>query len=76
MRQIKRITSFDTCEGFVRRFCHDNTFSDPMLSNDEQVKRNLRDAIEKTDHHLVLGVFDGQRMAGLFSFLIAAHCRL
>ncbi len=65
MRQIKRIALFDACEGFVRRFCHDSAFSDPMLSNDEQMKRNLRNAIEKPEHHLVLGVFDGERMLGV-----------
>lgn len=69
MRQIKIITSFDGCEGFVRGFCRDNAFSDPMLSNDEQIRCNLRKAIEKPEDHLVIGVFDGQKMVGLFSFL-------
>ncbi len=70
MKQIKIITSFDECEAFVRGFCRDNAFSDPMLSNGEQIKRSLIKSIEKPKDHLVLGVFDGRQMAGLFSFLV------
>lgn len=73
MRQIRNIASFDECEEFIRGFCHDNAFSDPMFSNDEQVKCNLVKAIEKPKDHVVLGVFDGQRMVGLFSFLVLAE---
>lgn len=69
MRQIKEIASFEECEGFVRGFCRDNAFSDPMLSNDEQMKHNLIKAIEKPEDHAVIGVYDGVRMVGLFSFL-------
>ncbi len=73
MRQIKNIASFDECEAFVRGFCHNNAFSDPMLSNDEQIKHNLIKAIENPKDHVVLGVFDGRRMVGLFSFLALAE---
>ncbi len=73
MRKIERITSFDECEAFVRGFCRDNAFSDPMLSNNEQIKHNLIKAIEKPKDHLVIDVFDGQRMVGLFSFLTLAE---
>lgn len=70
MRQIKSITSFDECEVFVRGFCYDNVFSDPMLLNDEQVICNLKKAIKETENHLVTGIFEGQKMVGLFSFLV------
>lgn len=73
MRQIKVITSFDRCEKFVRSFCRNNAFSDPMLSNDEQIECNLIKAIEKPEDHLVIGVFDGQKIVGLFSFLALAE---
>lgn len=70
MRKVNRITSFEACEGFVRGFCCDNTFSDPMLSNEEQIKNNLINAIERPESHLVIGVFDERQMVGLFSFLV------
>ncbi len=41
MRQIKTISSFEECESFVRGFCRVKAFSDPMLSNDEQIKNTL-----------------------------------
>lgn len=67
---VKNIISFDECEAFVRRFCADNTFSDPMLSTDEQVKTNLLKSIEKPENHAVIGVFGNQRLIGLFAFLV------
>lgn len=73
MRQIKSVASFDECEAFVRGFCRDNAFSDPMLSNDEQINVNLGKAMEKPKDHLVLGIFDGPRLVGLFSFLVLAE---
>lgn len=77
MRQIKIITSFDECEEFVLGFCRDNAFSDPMLSNDEQIKSKLVKAIEKPKDHVVIGVYDERQMVGLFSFLaLADECYL
>lgn len=73
MRKIKIISSYEECEAFVLGFCRDNAFSDPMLSNDEQIKHNLIKAIEKPEDHCVLGAFDGQEMVGLFSFLALAQ---
>lgn len=69
MREIKRITSFEECEAFVLSFCKDNAFSDPMLSNDEQLRCNLIKAIEDPQRHAVIGIFKGDEMVGLFSFL-------
>lgn len=73
MRQIKNITSFDQCKAFIRGFSQDSAFSHPMLASDEQIEHNLRKAIEKPEDHFVIGVFDGQRMTGLFSFLAPAE---
>lgn len=69
---VKTIMSFDECEAFVRSFCDDTVFSDPMLSNDEQIKCNLIKAIEKTERCTVIGIFREQQMVGLFSFLALA----
>lgn len=66
---VKKIMSFDECETFVRGFCADAVFSDPMLSNDEEIKCNLIKAIEKTERCAVIGIFKGRQMIGLFSFL-------
>lgn len=66
---IKRITSFAECEAFVRDFCADKIFSDPMLSTDEQVACNLKKSIEKPESHAVIGVFKDGQMTGLFAFL-------
>ena len=66
---IRKIRSFEECEAFIRRIQRDATFSDPMLSNEEQVKNNLLKAIKKPESHCVLGVFRDGDMVGLFSFL-------
>ena len=69
---VKKINSFDECERFVRSFRADDPFSDPMLSNDEQIANNLIRAIEKKDNHSVIGIFKNSKMVGLFSFLVLA----
>ncbi len=66
---IKNVMSFDECEPFVRDFCADNIFSDPMLSSDEEIKNNLINAIGKKDSHLVVSICMNGQMIGLFSFL-------
>ncbi|MBD5460379.1 MAG: hypothetical protein HDR26_05480 [Lachnospiraceae bacterium] len=65
----KSVMSFDECESFVNDFCADNIFSDPMLSNAEQIKCNLINAIEKKDSHTVISIWRNRQMIGLFSFL-------
>ena len=69
---VKKINSFDECERFVRSFRADNPFSDPMLSNDEQMTNNLIKAIGKKENHSVIGIFKNSKMVGLFSFLVLA----
>ena len=65
----KSVMSFDECESFVNGFYTDNIFSDPMVSNAEQIKCNLINAIEKKDTHVVIGICMNHQMIGLFSFL-------
>ena len=65
----KSVMSFDECELFVNGFRTDDIFSDPMMSNSEQIKCNLINAIEKKDNHVVISICMNQQMIGLFSFL-------
>lgn len=65
----KSVMSFDECELFVNSFRTDDIFSDPMLSNAEQIKCNLINAIEKNDIHVVISICMNRQMIGLFSFL-------
>lgn len=66
---IKSVASFDECESFVNGFLADKTFSDPMLSNEQEITYNLINAIEKTVNHVVISISMDQQMIGLFSFL-------
>lgn len=67
---VKKIHSFDECEKFVHCFTANNFFSDPMLSNDEQISNNLIKVIEKKENHRVIGIYENNDMIGLFSFLV------
>ena len=67
---IRIIKSFHECQDFVLNFCRDPDLSDPMLSNEEQLRNNLTKAIEKPEKHTVWGVFREEHMIGLFSFLV------
>ena len=66
---IRIIRSYDECRDFASGFQGDPNFSDPMLSDEEQVQCNLINAIDRTDHY-VLGVYQDATMIGLFTFLI------
>ena len=67
---IDIIRSFDECQDFISDFRRDPDFSDSMLSNEEQMQNNLTQAIEQPEKHTVWGVYQENRMTGLFSFLI------
>lgn len=69
---VKRIRSFVECEKFVHRFNADNSFSDTMLSSDEQITNNLIKAIDNKENHRVIGIHKNNVMIGLFSFLVLA----
>lgn len=67
---IRIIESYDECKDFAADFAADPTFSDPMLTTDEQVRCNLIKSINQPERHRVIGVYDGDRMTGLFAFLV------
>ena len=67
---IRIIQSFDACRDFVCGFYGDPDFSDPMLTNEEQLQNNLIASIEKPDKHCVWGVFQNEQLVGLFAFLV------
>ena len=66
---IQIIKSYDECREFASSFQGDPNFSDPMLSDEEQVQCNLINAIDRTDRY-VLGVYQDATMIGLFTFLV------
>lgn len=67
---IQKIRSYDDCRDFVSTFRDDPNFSDPMLTNEEQLRNNLIKSIEKPETHSVLAVYRDAQMVGLFSFLV------
>lgn len=67
---IRRVEAYEQCSRFVDGFHGDPEFSDPMLTDGEQLKNNLINAIQKTDSHVVLGIYRQAEMVGLFSFLL------
>lgn len=66
---IRIIKFYDECREFASSFQGDPNFSDPMLSDEEQVNCNLINAIDRTDRY-VLGVYQDAAMIGLFTFLV------
>ncbi len=66
---IQSIQSYDECRDFASGFQNDPCFSDPMLTNEEQVQCNLIDTIDREDR-CVLGIYQGTMLVGLFTFLV------
>lgn len=66
---IRIIKSYNECRDFASEFQSDPNFSDPMLSDEEQVQCNLINAINRTNR-CVLGVYQDASMIGLFTFLV------
>lgn len=66
---IKQIKSIDEVMSFCQSFVGDNIFSDPTLENEEQFKCNLVRSIEDTEKHHTIGVYQNNRLIGLFAFL-------
>lgn len=67
---IRIIQSMDECIEFVRGFHGDAQFSDPMLTNEEQFQTSLVKCVEHPDRHCALGVYLGEQLIGLFTFLV------
>lgn len=66
---LKRLTSAKEYIDFINEINRDPNFSDPMLSNEEQIRCNLLDAPDKPSNQ-IWGVFEEARITGLFVFLI------
>lgn len=66
---IRILRELDSFASFLTDLNHDPDYSDPHLLSKEQLKCNLRNAVEKQSN-LVLGVFDGDQITGLFVFLV------
>lgn len=66
---IRSIPSYDACKDFIAQFRHDPAFCDPMLRDEEQMEVNLRRRIAEPGDDLVLGVYEGEKLTGLFVFL-------
>ena len=67
---VRTIQSMDECIEFVRGFHGDAQFLDPMLTNEEQFQINLVKCVEHPDRHCALGVYLGEQLIGLFTFLV------
>lgn len=66
---IKSLQSIDNYQEFIYSFFNDENFSDPMLTSKEQIQCNLLNSVNKPND-IVLGVFDGENIIGLFVFLV------
>lgn len=71
---IKILTSVDEYMGFIRDVNADPNFREPMLSTDEQFRCNLQGHLD-TPNDRVFGVFEGQEMTGLFSFVVTLEAK-
>ncbi len=72
---IRPVTSLDECKEFAAQFYDDPDFSDPMLRTEQQLKRNLCRRMENPGDDLVLGVYAGEKLTGLFVFLREKEAR-
>ena len=66
---LKQLASVTEYMDFIRDLCGDQDCSDPMLQGEEQLRRNLLDAPGRSPYR-VWGTFEGDKLIGLFSFLI------
>ena len=67
---IRPVKTYEECRDFVSCFQGDPSFSDPMLSSDEQLQYNLVRPIESPDRYCVFGVYHEETLIGLFAFLV------
>ena len=66
---IQQLTTFEPYWDFINGINGDPAFSEPMLQTKEQIECNLTEALTSRDR-VPLGVFSGEKMTGLFVFLI------
>ena len=66
---IKPVGSYADCREFAESFQADTDFSDPMLSTEEQIRCNLKNAFTRPNRQ-ILGVYQDRQLAGLFVLLV------
>ena len=66
---IKPVGSYADCREFAESFQGDPDFSDPMLSTEEQIRCNLKNAFTRPNRQ-ILGVYQDGQLAGLFVLLV------
>ena len=64
------IRTMEEISDFVAGFSGDAVFSDPMARTAEQLARNLNAALSQPTKCLVIGIYSGQKLTGVFSFLV------
>lgn len=66
---LRRLDSASAYMDFIREINSSPNFSNPMLASEAQIRANLLDAPNRPQHQL-WGVFEGEAITGLFSFLV------
>lgn len=67
---IKKLKNIDEYIDFINKINSTDNYSDPMLSNEVQIKYNLIESVNKKDN-IALGVFDANNnIIGFFIFLV------
>lgn len=66
---LKILANVNDYLDFVNGINSDPNYSDPMLSNEEQIRNNLLDAPNRPSHQ-IWGIFEKEKIVGLFVFLV------
>ena len=72
---ITKIKTISEISDFALGFGNDVSFSDPMLRTGKAFEQNLTRAISHPEEHCVIGVYSGNVLKGVFSFLVKADER-
>lgn len=65
---IKILKSVDEYIDFINKINATDNYSDPMLSNEVQIKNNLLESVNKKDN-IIFGIFDhNNNIIGFFVF--------
>ena len=67
---IKILKDIDEYIFFINKINSTDNYSDPMLSNEFQIKNNLLESVNKKDN-IIFGIFDhNNNIIGFFVFLV------
>ena len=67
---IKILKDIDEYIDFINNINKTDNYSDPMLSNEVQIKNNLLESVNKKDN-ITFGIFDhNNNIIGFFVFLV------